>query len=131
LAVDIRIVDDRRKEIDRLDDGQIFCQLIDARVVVRASADQKIRIIAGWKVAQDLRDALGGQLPCSAGTRCVIDQTFFLPKEQHDAFSHSDRVRRRAATPTRNRLVDAPASLFLFRVGAERFQHPFLLGELS
>jgi hypothetical protein len=131
LAVHIRIIDVGRKEIDRLDDGQIFGQPIDAGVIVRVGADQKVRIVAGRKVAQDLRDALGGKLACSAAARGKVDQTFFLPKKQHDAFSLRNRLRPRAATLSRTRLVDAHASLFLLRMGAERFQHPFLLRELS
>jgi hypothetical protein len=87
LAVHKRIVDDGRKEIDGLDDGQILGQLIDAGIIVRAGADQEIRIIAWGKVAQNLRDALRGQLPCSAGARSVIDQTLFSTKKQHAAFS--------------------------------------------
>jgi hypothetical protein len=67
LAVHKRIVDDGRKEVDGLDDGQILGQLVDAGIIVRAGADEEIGIVAGGKVAQDLRDALRGQLPCSAG----------------------------------------------------------------
>jgi hypothetical protein len=54
---------------------------------VGVGADEEIRIVAGGKVAQDLRDALGGQLPCSAGARSEIDQTFLSAKKQHAAFS--------------------------------------------
>jgi hypothetical protein len=60
LAVHKRIIDVGRKEIDRLNDGQIFGQLINTGVVVCTGADQKVRVVAGRKVAQNLRDALGG-----------------------------------------------------------------------
>jgi hypothetical protein len=73
LAIYERIVDDGRKEIDGLDDGQLLGQLINPGIVVGAGADEEIGIVAGGKVAQNLRDALGGQLPCSAGARGVID----------------------------------------------------------
>jgi hypothetical protein len=67
LAVHKWIVDDGRKEIDGLDDGQLLGQLVDAGIIVGAGADEEIGVIAGRKVAQNLRDALRGQLSCSAG----------------------------------------------------------------
>jgi len=44
LAVDVRIVDDGRKEIDGLDDGQVVGETINARVVVRLGADEQVRV---------------------------------------------------------------------------------------
>jgi hypothetical protein len=58
---------------------------------VGLGADQEMGIVAARKVAQNLRDALGGQLPSSAGARCVIEQTFFPAKKQHTALSQHQK----------------------------------------
>jgi hypothetical protein len=50
---------------------------------MRFGADKQVRIVQLGKMAQDLRDALGGQLPRSAGARGVIDQALLLAEEQH------------------------------------------------
>jgi hypothetical protein len=39
LAVDEWVVNYRRKEIDRLDDGEVIGEAVDSRVVVRGDAD--------------------------------------------------------------------------------------------
>jgi hypothetical protein len=50
---------------------------------MRAGADEEIGIVAGREVAQNLRDALGGQLPRSATARSKIHQAFFFARKQH------------------------------------------------
>ena len=89
LAVHERIVDHRRKEVDGLDEGQLLGQTIDTGVIVGVRADEEIGIVAAREVAQNLRDALRGQLSRSASARSVVDQTFFSAKKQHAALSQS------------------------------------------
>jgi hypothetical protein len=87
LSVHERIVDHGREKVDGLDDSQVLGQLIDTGVIVSVGADEEVGVVVGGKVAQNLRDALRGQLSRSASARGVIDQTFFSAKEQHVAFS--------------------------------------------
>jgi hypothetical protein len=152
LAVDVGIVDDRRKEVDGLDDGQLLRQLIDPGVVVGLGADQEMRIVAARKVAQNLRDALGGQLPSSAGARSVVEQTFFPTKKQHTACPQINRqdaknAKRRMRKKGLSRLLDLfcyfcllsffpwrswrlGGSFFLFQPRADHLQHRLLVGKL-
>ena len=43
-AVLVGVVDDGREEVDGLDDGQVLGQAVDAGIVVRLGADQKIGV---------------------------------------------------------------------------------------
>jgi hypothetical protein len=63
----IGAIDDRREEIDRLDERDFIRQAIDARVVGRGRADEDVWIVDGGKEAQDLRQKLGTELARSAG----------------------------------------------------------------
>jgi hypothetical protein len=76
---------------------------------MRAGADEEMGIVAGREVAQNLRDALGGQLTRSAAARGVIDQAFFLAKKQHACSTKSTaetpRTPRKASETKR---VNAP-----------------------
>jgi hypothetical protein len=89
---------------------------------VRASADEEIGIVAGRKVAQDLRDALGGQLPRSASARSIVDQTFFPAKKQHvystKGVAKTPRTPReeRENTRTNASLSDSQSPFILFFV---------------
>jgi hypothetical protein len=47
LAIDERIIDHRRKEVDGLDDGQIIGEPIDTGIVMRLGADEKVRVFVG------------------------------------------------------------------------------------
>jgi hypothetical protein len=85
LAIDKGLVDDRRKEVDGLNERNLIGEAVDARVVVRFGADEKVRVVERRQVAQDLRDPLGGQLARSTGARSVIDQAFFLAEEKHQS----------------------------------------------
>src|SRR6185295_8544622 len=73
LTVDVRIIDDRREEIDRLHERNLIREAIDTRVVVRGGADEQVRIGDDWQITQNLRYPLRGNLPRSAGTRSVIN----------------------------------------------------------
>ena len=44
LAVDERVVHDRREKVDRLHDGEVRREPVNARVVVRLGADQQVRV---------------------------------------------------------------------------------------
>ena len=129
MAVDEGIVDDRRKKVDGLDDGQILGQLIDTRVIVGVGADEEIGIVVAGKMAQNLRNALRGQLARSAGAGCIIDQTFLTAEEQHGAPSFR-RGRLGVNSARRQRLDSRHASRFLFQSGTERVEYPLFVGEL-
>ncbi len=64
----VRVVDDRRKEIDRLDDRVIGGNAVYRRVVGRFETDEQLgRVALRGKGAQDLRQWAGAQLRSSAG----------------------------------------------------------------
>jgi hypothetical protein len=50
---------------------------------VRFRANQHVRIIDFWQMAQNLRDPLRGKLASSARTGGVVDQTLFSAPKQH------------------------------------------------
>jgi hypothetical protein len=84
LPVDVGVVDEWREEVDGLDDGQVLGQLVNTRVIMGVGADEEIGIVAFEQIAQNLRNAPGGQFARSTGARGVVDQAFFAAKEQHD-----------------------------------------------
>jgi hypothetical protein len=84
LAVNKRVVDHRREKVDGLDDGDVIGEFVDAGVVVRFGADEQVRVNDPRNVAQNLRNPLGGELACSAGTRRVVDQAFLPAEKQHE-----------------------------------------------
>jgi hypothetical protein len=84
LAVNERVVDHRREEVDGLDESNLVGEFIDASVVVRFGADEQVRVNDPRYVAQNLRNPLGGELACSAGTRSVVDQAFLPAEKQHE-----------------------------------------------
>jgi hypothetical protein len=51
-----RVVDHRRKEVDRSDDRQPAAHAIDARVVVRVGADEHVRISDRRQLCQHARE---------------------------------------------------------------------------
>ncbi len=60
LAVDKRVIHDRRKEIQCLDEGYLVGQAVDTGVVVRVGSDKEIRIFNFRQMAQNLRYPLRG-----------------------------------------------------------------------
>ena len=44
LAVDEGVVHDRREKVDRLHDGEVRRQPVNARVIVRLGADEQVRV---------------------------------------------------------------------------------------
>jgi hypothetical protein len=83
LTVDVRVIDHRREKVDGLNQGQIVGEPIDPGVVVGLGADEDVGVVASGQVAQNLRQPLGGQLARSAGTRGIVNETFFAAEEQH------------------------------------------------
>ena len=75
LAEHVWIVDDRWKEVDRLDDGQFVRQLVDAGIVVGFSPDKHMSVGVLRQMAQNLSDPLRGNLAGSTRTRRVVCQT--------------------------------------------------------
>src|SRR5579884_3054001 len=83
LAIDIRIIHDWRKKVDRLNDGEVVAEAVHSRVVVRFGADEEIGIIHLGYVAQDLRNPLRGELASSPRTGGIIQQAFLATEKQH------------------------------------------------
>lgn len=130
LAVYEGIVDDRRKKVDSLDDGQVLGQLVDTGVVVGVRADEEMGIVIARKMAQNLRYALRGQLARSAGARSVVEQTFFAAEEQHGATSFRRRRLVTKSGETVRRLDSRHASRWFFQQSTERVEYPLFVGEL-
>jgi hypothetical protein len=86
LSINERVVDDRREEVDGLNERNLVGQPVDAGVVVRLGADKQVGIIELGNVAQDLSDLPGGQLARSAGARSVVDEAFLAAEEQHSGW---------------------------------------------
>ena len=64
----IRVVDDRREEIDGLDDRELVGNAIDRRVIGRLQSDEQLSGVGlRGEGAQDLRQWAGAQLRASAG----------------------------------------------------------------
>src|SRR5581483_8760030 len=88
LAVDERVVDNGREEIDGLNDRNLLGQLVDTGVVVRVGADKEIGIADSWYATQDLRDPLGGYHARSTGARGEINEAAsFLAREKEHGWS--------------------------------------------
>src|SRR5262249_37094025 len=75
------------------DDGEVVGEFVDAGVVVRFGADEQVRVNDPRNVAQNLRNPLGGELACSAGTRSVVDQAFLPAEKQHEGILPSATAR--------------------------------------
>jgi len=67
LAKDIGVIDDRREEIDRVDDRKVRAQSIHPGVVAGFGADEHVGILELGQLVQDLREVGGAELCCSAG----------------------------------------------------------------
>ena len=76
-------VDDRGEEVDRLREGDLIRQAVDARVVGLGRADEDVWIVDGWEEAQDLRQKLGTELARSAGAVRQKRQALFLSGGRH------------------------------------------------
>jgi hypothetical protein len=94
---------------------------------VGVGADEETRIVAARKVAQNLRDALRGQLTRSAGAGSIVDQSLFAAEKQHGTPSFR---RRREVKNSRPPDGTRHASRFLFQLRADRLHNPLLVGEL-
>ena len=68
----VRVVDDRREEVDRLHDGDVVRQSVDGRVVARVESHEQVIVLHVREVAQDLAEVLGAELPRSP---CASGQT--------------------------------------------------------
>src|SRR5437870_5573101 len=69
-APDVRVVHDRREEVDGEQQGEILGNAVDRRVVGRVQAEEEVGILAPVvlsKAAQDLRQVARTQLAGSAG----------------------------------------------------------------
>ncbi len=70
MPVRVRLVDDGRKEIHRLDEGLLVVEAIDRGVSGRGETDEQIGIIRCLELlgewTQDLRQFGGADLGCSA-----------------------------------------------------------------
>jgi hypothetical protein len=64
----VRVIDDRREEVDGLDERQIRAHGEHGRVVGAGRADQQPRIGRRLQLAHDRQQVGGGQLATAAGT---------------------------------------------------------------
>ena len=80
LPEDIGIVDNRREEIDRVDDRKVGAQSIHPGVVAGFGADQHVGIFELGQVVQNLREVGGAELCCSTRGFDLLRQAhgFFL-----------------------------------------------------
>jgi len=83
-----RVVHQRRKEVDRLHDGQVGAQAEHARVVERFRADEQIGMRDRRQLAQHLRGRFHGKLARSAGATGVVGQPDLA------AFAHARELTR-------------------------------------
>ena len=77
----VRVVHDGGEEIHRLDDGQVFAEPIDPRIVSGVGAEQKIRVGEGRQPFQGRSKVLGTDLaPSAAGFDKAGQQEFFFAR---------------------------------------------------
>ena len=67
LAVDIRVVDDRREEIHRLHQRRTTLPRVHTGIVRSPVVDQDAWISLGWYAAQDLSELAGSEFARSTG----------------------------------------------------------------
>jgi hypothetical protein len=85
LAERVRIVDQRRKEVDGIDDRQIVLQAIDPGVVVAGGTGEQTRIGLRWKLRQNARQVTRTQLGGSTTAAKFLGQLY----RWHLAFRHA------------------------------------------
>src|SRR5581483_2357967 len=56
LPVEIRVIHDGRKEVHRLNEGEVVREAIDARVIAGRQPDEQVGICGYFQVAQNLRE---------------------------------------------------------------------------
>ena len=80
----VRVVDQRREEIERLDQGEIGREAIHPRVVHGLGADQDVGIDLTLRPgAQDLRDPRRGDLARSPGAVGVVGESLLPSEHRH------------------------------------------------
>ena len=79
------VIDDRREEVHRLDQGYVLVQLVDGGVVRSVDPNEEVRVRDLRQLAQHLRQVLWTELrgsPRAAGEACqtdlVLDSCHFL-----------------------------------------------------
>ena len=75
LAVRVRVVDDGREEVDRLDKGRPSRPGVNARIVGRAEIKQDPRILLSRNATQDLGELARGEFARSTGAGDHFGQT--------------------------------------------------------
>jgi hypothetical protein len=70
-----RVVNDGREEVNGLDEGEVFAQAKDSRVVGRLDADDQIGVCWDVQPAQDLGEFARRELRRSTGARDHLGQT--------------------------------------------------------
>jgi hypothetical protein len=103
-AEPVRVVDDRREEVDGLDDRLLVGEREDGRVVARLVADEDARIVGAWEVAQDLREIRRADLARSTGAVAEA-------REAHRIVGHASGLTRAPASGQGQGCGVAPASL--------------------
>ena len=78
LSEDVGIVDDRREEIHRLNEGYVVVQAVDGGVVGRADPDQEVGVGGRRQLAQHLRQVRWTKLGSSAGAAGQAGQSDFF-----------------------------------------------------
>ena len=74
LAVDERVVDDRREEIDGLHERRPALPPVHTRIVRGPEVDQDPRVGLRWKVAQHLSELASGEFARSTGAGDQLGQ---------------------------------------------------------
>jgi hypothetical protein len=80
----VGVVNDGREKIHRLDKGQIFAELVNARIVARIGAVEQVRIVEGLETAQRFPQVLRTQFGASAARLDQAgEQDFFIGCRRH------------------------------------------------
>ena len=74
LTERIRVVDDRREEVHRVDDGEIRSKAEYSRIVGRLRADNQVRMFPRRKGVQNLQQVGGAELRRSTGCGHLLRQ---------------------------------------------------------
>ncbi len=100
LPVDERIVDDRREEVDCLDERPLAVEPVHTRIVRSPIVDQDPWVVRRGQIAQDLGELACRELARSTGAGRVVGQLLHL-SAGHSLYSTSRRRagRRAAAAP--------------------------------
>ena len=97
----VRVVDDGREKVDRLDQGQIVAEAVDPGVVAGGVADQNVGVRDGWQAAQDLRQVGGADFTRSTRAGRIGGQADAAPGGLHGRRIQHRRANARRSRPCR------------------------------